>query len=205
MDKEQALEILNLKIEQFIDQHGESEATSAFQSAMKDLNAEDLKTLELLAAEEKMQMPQGIQEITKALGMGWKGLKWLGKKAGQALGIVAPAAAGLVGTAAGKAVDQDVNIADQEVDVSVVDKRVGQQLADMRKMLSDIRTILSTGLSDIDLSVDDLVGTVSPGKNVRASQSAGGAAKKSSPKPKQTADKEKKDSGSKPKKKDSKA
>ena len=205
MDKEQALEILNQKIEQFIEQHGEMEASRAFQSAMESLDAEDLETLKLLASEEKMEIPQDIQEVTKALGLGWKGLKWLGKKAGQALGIIAPAAATAVGTAAGKAVDQDVNIADQEMDVSVIDKRVGQQLADMRKMLSDIRTILSTGLSYIDLSVDDLVGTVSPGKNVRASQSASGAAKKSSPKPKQTADKEKKDSESKPKKKDSKA
>ena len=205
MDKEQALEILNQKIEQFIEQHGEMEASRAFESAMQSFDAEDLETLKLLASEEKMEIPQDIQEVTKALGLGWKGLKWLGKKAGQALGIIAPAAATAVGTAAGRAVDQDVNIADQEMDVSVIDKRVGQQLADMRKMLSDIRTILSTGFSDIDLSVDDLVGTVSPGKNVRASQSASGAAKKSSPKPKQTADKEKKDSESKPKKKDSKA
>ena len=183
MDKQQILDDLNSKIEQFLEQHGEEAASTAMQSALQNLTQEELNSLRSLTSEHELDALadplQNLQEFMKSgAGLAWKGLKWLGKKAGQLLGIAAPAAGSMLGAAGGKMVDQDVNIADQEMDVSVVDKRVGQQLADMRKMLSDIRTILSTGLSDIDLSVDDLIGTVDPSKDVRASQSAGGVQKK---------------------------
>ena len=105
----------------------------------------------------ELRLPKGKKKAPKKGKKGKKGRDGLG-------GTVASAITGGVGAIGagamslfGKEIDQDVNIAAQDIDVRVTNPTLENLVAETNKLLLSLTDALTGGIGGLDLSIDNLI------------------------------------------------
>jgi len=165
---DEVLEEFAAGIDDLVKMHGEEEIEEILNQRIPGL-AEAFMAEAVLA--EGLKLPKPKPKPKKTKGKGKKKNKGdkdgggtLGDRAADAIGTVGgavgSAAGGIISAAGrffGKDIDQDVNIADQEIDLRVVNPALEDLVAQTNKILTTLTDALTGGIDNLDLSIDNLI------------------------------------------------